>query len=323
MKKIAVCLNGEPRSILQCSKYIKKYFDELNVDYFCQAWDNNTVIHPKNLKLNNLDIQEKKLYNNISQLKEYVQTIYNPKNILIEKFDQERVLGQYMAAEKVIKLKQEYEKKHNFKYDIVIRCRYDIAIENVCHNTKINFFNNYDDDFIHINNIRTDIVHNALYASISDHGPWIGSSKTMDVYHKDISKIVHEWYKSWLSKRTDIKDRKRFVDILFPQTTLTPEAKWALLFGVKGIRPVKYKQNIFIHNILRSGTPLDATINDVKGYHVYRDIIRVCEEKNIFNEKRSLLKEEEFKQKKSPDCYHDLLNKVTNSNDKDISLIIQ
>jgi len=323
MKKIAVCLNGEPRSILQCSKYIKKYFDELSVDYFCQSWDNNTVLHPENIKLNELDIQEKNLYNNTTEIKNYIQTIYNPKAILVEKFTDERVFGQYTAAEKVIKLKQEYEDKHNFKYDVVIRSRYDIAITDLDHSTKIDFFNNYNDDYIHINNIRTDIIHNALYASVSDHGPWIGNSKTMDVYHKNITKILREWYKNWLINRKDIKDRKSFIDILYPQTTLTPEAKWALLFGVKGITPVKYKQNIFIHNVLRTGAPINATIDDIIGYHVYRDIIRTCEERNIINEKRPLLKEEEFKQNIRPECYHNLLNRVLESNDSGINLIIK
>ena len=308
--KIAVCLNGEPRSILQGAEYIKKYFNDLDVDYFCQAWTNSTVLTPTYTKLNEYDEREKKLYKDIPKIKEYLSHIYKPKATLVEEFTQERVFGQFLAAEKVLNLKKEYETKNNFKYDIVIRLRYDTAIVDVDVAAKKSFFSEKIGEVIYINNIRVDTQDKVLYAAISDHGPWIGNSKIMDLYHDNIFNILKEWHENWKIYKKPIQDRKLFTDILYPPATLTPEASWAILFGVNGVTPKKYKPGIFRHNTIRTGTPIGSNITDVTNYHVYRDVIRLCEEWNLFTEDRPLLPEEQFKINQPEGVYYQIYMKI-------------
>jgi hypothetical protein len=129
-KKIAICISGQFRNIYdmlinhKCLLY-------LNPDIFICADDN-------------LNEEEKRLITNF----------YNPKKII---WDQEKITKIKNYPENMIymlkriylcdKLRQEYEKNFNFEYDIVIRLRPDLVLQEYI---PENIINNFRKDALYI-----------------------------------------------------------------------------------------------------------------------------------------------------------------------------
>lgn len=266
--KIAVCLCGEPRSIYLGSTFIKKYFKELDVDYFCQAWSDSTEIVPnnQNIKANIYNIKERSIIEN-KELYDYIKYIYDPKVIQIEDFKIDRFYGQFIAAENVINLKKNYEEKLNFKYDIVVRMRYDTAIKDINKTSKINFYSSKLNN-IYVNNIRIDCIGNTRFVAISDHGPFIGSSDTMDKYHIGNYKLLQHYYNNYPVEKKPIQN---LTETVYTRKQVPfPEIIWNHLFNCKDILPEIYK-NIHFHVVIRYGCPVTNVLEDIHNYHVYRD----------------------------------------------------
>lgn len=301
-KKIAVCISGEPRSVYLGSTFIKKYYKEFDVDYFCHAWEKSTEEIPPNnqaIKYNEYNIQEQKLYNDIEALEKYITKIYEPKDILVENYTEDRFYGQFLGAERVIALKKDYEKRNNFKYDIVVRMRYDTAITDESsdkwgysvnrNNEKRTFYikgpnnipiSNLSLDTIYVNNVRIDAQDNTRHVAISDHGPFIGTSSLMDKYHEGNFELLKEYFNSWKIKRnnkTTLSDT-----IYMTHNTPYPEILWNLLFNYKEILPKKYN-NIHFHVVLRAGCPITTDAYTALNYHIYRDRVKYGVTNEPFN----------------------------------------
>jgi len=145
--KIAVCLSGQFRTFDYCYDSILNYFGD--VDYFCHTWNYN-------------DFKEKKPNSVLETRQEIVDEteiakkleILNPRGVQIqgndvikENFLWSSLFYSQMAANN---LKIQYEIDNNFRYDIVIKSRYDLIFKlnskfkvNQYANTS-NYFKNHD-----------------------------------------------------------------------------------------------------------------------------------------------------------------------------------
>lgn len=130
--KIAVCLSGQPRTIEHAIPNILSYFSGNHTyDFFCQSWDYNTY------KRLNKDVaeheqpiywdQEEKVDTNwiINQLLRL-----SPKKIAIQGKHQlkepmhwDSLLYSFMYANH---MKRMYEIENDFRYDCVVKTRYDL-----------------------------------------------------------------------------------------------------------------------------------------------------------------------------------------------------
>jgi hypothetical protein len=141
MKKIAVCLSGQSRTWEYCIASIKSFLedDDYQIDYFIHTWDINTY-RPIETK----DGLEKYNYISNTDINSYIDS-YNPKLYKIDNYElfRERLnkkrfpkikvtdeqntnmLNQMYSFKQSIILKRIYERKHNFKYDFVLKIRPD------------------------------------------------------------------------------------------------------------------------------------------------------------------------------------------------------
>lgn len=124
-KKIAVQMFGHLRTF---EHTYKSFFENLinpnkedgyEIDIFIHTWDKleaNATYHNLNIDLSNKTISD------LDKLK--ISQIYLPKKILIE--EQIYQHGASISLDKVSKLREEYEKENNIKYDYIIYTRPDI-----------------------------------------------------------------------------------------------------------------------------------------------------------------------------------------------------
>ena len=126
MNKVAICFSGQPRFIedgfLTFAKNLVGFED---MDVFIHTWHNSPP--GNNGHLTNVE-DEHNIFN-----------FYNPKNHIVEeqRFDiAPQGVGHqifihysmFYSIWKANELKKEYEEKNNFKYDCVIRTRFDLAL---------------------------------------------------------------------------------------------------------------------------------------------------------------------------------------------------
>jgi hypothetical protein len=124
--KIAVCLSGQPRSFEYVVPSILSYFSgsSYEVDYFCHVWNYNTWKLKTSTILWTGDelIETELLQSHINML--------NPKVVLIEKRSDLPIDSGWNSLFYGImisnNLKKQYEVCNNFRYDIVVRTRYDM-----------------------------------------------------------------------------------------------------------------------------------------------------------------------------------------------------
>lgn len=142
IKRIAVCICGEPRTWKQTISSWKRIINdtEVQIDYFLQLWDTQTPIgvqtsgisYNEVKKIPEIPISESEINELIDSIKpiEYIIeskrefTPHNPNQPLFLTPQ----LSQWWAFMKVAKLKSDYEIKKEFIYDLVLRFRYDIYL---------------------------------------------------------------------------------------------------------------------------------------------------------------------------------------------------
>lgn len=139
--RIALCLSGQPRGLPLSFDQIKKNLIEPNniTDIFLHAWhDEADVGKPYNSTQSTQDgfvgIAKPKT-------KEILMWAYEPKKSIVEPQRSFEYLSHLIAAPtakqtilasqlystfKANSLREEYEKENNFKYDLVIRTRFDL-----------------------------------------------------------------------------------------------------------------------------------------------------------------------------------------------------
>lgn len=152
--RIALCLSGQARFVEQGYNEVLYPFilKDNNIDIFIHTWDiNKTQIGSQFLAGDRHPVGEPITVNLIDK----TLKLYNPKKHIVEPqqqfpifpwapnhmpgFYSKNVYSMFYSIHQSNKLKSEYEIENNFKYDWVIRSRFDIML-----NSKINFneFNN-------------------------------------------------------------------------------------------------------------------------------------------------------------------------------------
>lgn len=136
--KVAVCFSGQIRTANECAPNLKRFFSSKKheIDFFIHTWDNTSY---KNFNGTNIYPQRTRLIT--SDEIDFLKETYNPKILKIEshlgylKKYVEKGFGNglelWYSFYKSIILKRWYERKYNFKYDIVIKLRPDCMFKNV------------------------------------------------------------------------------------------------------------------------------------------------------------------------------------------------
>jgi len=213
--RIALCFSGQPRTWQKCHQGHMKFVDRLKshfgaeVDVFCQAWDFNTLPHALLAKPGETDKpdflrveadllteQDKaeliKAYKPVSFLFEN-QAISKQKNLdlyfnALKNANEhghvsiEFAGSQFYAVMRSAALKKKYEFDNHFRYDMCIRIRYDLHLDD----HQINWF------FSHENTDARRPRYNTFYAchTAKDHSQfpfhrlgdvfWYADSVTFD-----------------------------------------------------------------------------------------------------------------------------------------------
>jgi hypothetical protein len=173
--KVAVLLSGKFRNSYEEYKSIKKnLIDKYNADIFINyIYDNTIDINP--IELINLynpkNIQFTQLPNTVIDIVDMVSNY--------SKADESNTLSifsMWYGIKKTNELKVNYELENNFKYDVVIRARFDTEI---------------------LNKVELKLVQNSIFIPIgSDHrGGYndlfaYGSSNTMDYYCSTFDNLI-------------------------------------------------------------------------------------------------------------------------------------
>lgn len=127
--KIAICLSGQPRTIKYTYENILDHFSEYDVDYFCQSWDYSTYKKKINGGLTTWD---KDVEENHIELEKNL-LLFNPKKFKIQSRGTEPVPVEwgtlFYSTAYANFLKKQYEMENNFRYDFVVKTRYDIVFD--------------------------------------------------------------------------------------------------------------------------------------------------------------------------------------------------
>lgn len=149
--RIALCLSGQTRAYEKCfdSQYIN-IIKPYNCDIFIHTWLYNGLYPktPDNLhycKEYNISNYDKYL-NDDYLINSKLFSLYTPKKILVEYPDKDFFINKlspndnikffnaimmYYSIYQSNNLKKQYEINYGFKYDIVIRCRFDLFFEHL------------------------------------------------------------------------------------------------------------------------------------------------------------------------------------------------
>jgi len=117
-KKIALCLSGKATSSMFCFPYIYDAFlnNDLNVDVFVHTWNECRILDLYNPK--KVEIEQ---YDSKDILNHFLSNLILPANIQIQG-NVHNVLLEYYGNKKVFDLVDD-------TYDYVIRCRFDVIIQ--------------------------------------------------------------------------------------------------------------------------------------------------------------------------------------------------
>ncbi len=222
--KIALCLSGEPRYSMFCFPYIYESFINLGnkykVDTFCHF--------RKPFRAHKIYSPTKHIYEPLSEIKiwDYIDNIKLPDNLKQYKdfYDAFTVktnlivnpILMFDSMEKVFKLAQNYD-----KYDIYIRCRYDIFPQNKIYINSIidkiieKKFDLFIPEKLKSISSKTNIEYNDQFS--------IGNFKGMQKYTnilqnlENLINITKEWRgEKWLYthlNNSDIKILKQYIPL--------------------------------------------------------------------------------------------------------------
>lgn len=204
--KVAICFSGAIREFKFCFPSIYKHIIEpLNADIFIHAWSNNKIdeslkvsykmkkdscskdyvidkLKPKKYSIEEYNRNWEKIIIEESGLSED-ELGKNIPDIYLKSSDKEvykkysyNALGMYYKIWKCNELKCNYEKEHNFKYDIVLRARLDFVWD---YSINISDINNCKNNEICIIN---DSYVSERIMRITNDKFFLGNSLTMDKF---------------------------------------------------------------------------------------------------------------------------------------------
>jgi hypothetical protein len=188
--KIAVCFSGQFRTAKECAPNLKAFFssDKHEIDFFIHTWDNTSY---KNFNCTNIYPQRDRFITNNEV--DFLKSTYNPKFLKVEshseylkKFTNKGYgsgLELWYSFYKSISLKKLYERKHNFKYDLVIKIRLDCMFRKIEDFDKhISYISEYPSNHI-ATHFRYDTYWKSKLNQITANDIFfIGTSKTIDLY---------------------------------------------------------------------------------------------------------------------------------------------
>ncbi len=200
LPRVALCLSGQPRFFDKASSYFEKsVLSKFNCDVFLHTWfDESKVGQPYSCAAWNANSSDHYRQDTISKLYE----AYQPVSFVIEPehdvFPTPRKIELYETKNttettanitfsmfysicKSLELAFEHEAKNNFKYDCVIRSRFDCAVD--C--DKLDF-SNLEKNTIYFN----DCIANARV--MSDYFNF-GTSDSMKTYSEIFKNIDRYW----------------------------------------------------------------------------------------------------------------------------------
>lgn len=171
--KVAICIIGQPRHFEETFQNIyKNIIKPNNADVFLHAWfneeeSNKTLKHAGVCYYKN----KNKEYIVPKNTKEKLIQLYKPKDYLIEKqinfqkkkyshLKHDTLFSMYYSLMKCHDLIRNYETINNFKYDMIIKIRYDVF----CYEPII--ANKFNNDFF--NNRKTGSIDDRIWFSNSD-----------------------------------------------------------------------------------------------------------------------------------------------------------
>jgi hypothetical protein len=109
-RKLAVCISGQIRTAIEAYSSFIKFFKNENIDVFIHTWYDPNI-------------------NDHSEVIEKIKTLYKPKTFQIdvspnyERLNFSVMLKSFMLSNQ---LKKNYEIENDFRYDVVVKYRFDI-----------------------------------------------------------------------------------------------------------------------------------------------------------------------------------------------------
>lgn len=198
--KIAFCLSGQPRWLDHGLQNIKSAFSSYDIDYFVHTWWDKSLVNKKTTLNSNRSFlwEENTLEKIISELtpkgiiSEPPKTfsVYNDANY--ETLTPNSVHSMFYSIMVSNEIKKLYEKVNNFKYDLVIRCRFDI----VFHVFNLNLYSLDSNNKIYTYHTGAEQLPNDHFA--------ISSSVNMDYYcdlYNNLEKYYREGFRGFIGER--------------------------------------------------------------------------------------------------------------------------
>jgi len=137
MKRIAVCISGQIRTWRTCLPALIRFYEshpDTQVDYFYHTWNVNEKVQERGQQTNAI-VTEHVSDDVVSE----INALLKPKkykvthtlfNIMNSEIYNDRWVNLFYSLTQSLYLKKEYELEHNFKYDLVIKSRFDIIHNN-------------------------------------------------------------------------------------------------------------------------------------------------------------------------------------------------
>ena len=138
MSKIAVQFFGHLRTFEKCLPYLKKHLlNNYDCDIFMHTWDtynHNSKTWHTNFKNSNKKVNQEEIIKKLNikpeQIKIEHQDLYTKDEIIVRgyKFAVQGLMSVYHSIKTVNKLREDYQKKHKIKYDMVVCIRPDVLL---------------------------------------------------------------------------------------------------------------------------------------------------------------------------------------------------
>ena len=202
--KIALCLSGMPRSVEEAYPYIKKaILDGNDVDIFAHTWLEDPWRKEHQSKKENHEIYSPPELDYETRVNEITKilTLYRPKSFSL---DQYHIRQEYYESNEnyslatrwcscmesvyiANELKKKYEEQNHFKYDCVIRCRYDHGL-----NEKIHFQDYNVQEYVYSIDVGKDPyihINDAFVFSTSEN---MDKWSSLFLHMKEVAKVILE-----------------------------------------------------------------------------------------------------------------------------------
>ena len=170
--RVAICFSGMPRALDDGYEYLKHLIEKHKADVFVHTWleDPYEAAYHANFPRENRFIDpvykapSTSLEERIQKISK-IQLLYKPISMTIEKYhiyqkwysNNEKYIFYYRHCSQLEsiflsnQLKRKYETQNNFKYDVVIRCRFDLPLKQ-----EFNFQDYELDKYVYVRDIKAE-----------------------------------------------------------------------------------------------------------------------------------------------------------------------